>query len=65
MHPHHTVESKSLKLLLLLYTQRFNSLSEVKKILKTSGKLTNQKFKLNLYQPWAEKGKNVVVARKK
>ena len=64
----YTVESKSLKLFVNSFIhKRFNSLSEVKKILrKHLEKLTKSKIQIkSIYQPWAEKGKNVVVARKK
>jgi len=63
-----TVESKSLKLFVnSLIHKRFNSLSEVKKILKKHlEKITKSKIQIkSLYQSWANKGKNVVVARKK
>ena len=64
----YTVESKSLKLFVNSFIhKRFNSLSEVKKILKRHlEKLTKSKIQIKSpYQPWAERGKNVVVARKK
>ena len=63
-----TVESKSLKLFVnSLIHKRFNSLSEVKKILKKYlEKLTKSKIQIkSIYQPWTEKGRNVVVTRKK
>ena len=64
----YTVESKSLKLFVNSFIhKRFNSLSEVKKTLrKHLEKLTKSKILItSIHQPWAEKGKNVVVARKK
>ena len=64
----YTVESKSLKLFVnSLIHKRFSTLSEVKKVLrKHLDAITKSKVQIKpLYKLWEDKGKNVVVARKK